>query len=30
MATAIARSVDAYYARMSSVAQTGGETLSAH
>lgn len=30
MATAIADAVDAYYARMSAVAQTGGETLGAH
>ena len=30
MAEAIARSVDTYYARMSSVAQTGGESLTAH
>lgn len=30
MAAAIARSVDAYHERMSSVAQSGGETLSAH
>jgi len=30
MASAIADAVDAYYARMSAVAQTGGETLGAH
>lgn len=30
MAAAIARSVDAYYTRMSAVAQSGGENLSAH
>lgn len=30
MAAAIARSVDAYYARMYAVAQSGGETLGAH
>lgn len=30
MAEAIAQSVDAYYARMFSVAQSGGESLSAH
>ncbi|MFT3808878.1 MAG: N-acetylmuramoyl-L-alanine amidase [Micropepsaceae bacterium] len=30
MASAIANAVDTYYARMSSVAQSGGESLSAH